>query len=457
MPREAPLVAAALRAGIRVIGELELGWRLLDARVHRAHRLQRQDDDGRADRARPPQRRAARRRRRQRRHGADVAARHARAGRGRRLRGLVVPARGHARRSRPRPRCCSTWPRTTWTATAPSRPTARRSSRSSPTSRREAVAGRAALGRWRRGDAYVRRRGRRALSVRRRRGAGPRHRDGTLYWRGEPLMAAADIRLRGAHNRENAMAAAAVCLARGRRPGGGARGRWRRSPASPHRLEEIGDGRRRHLRQRLEGHQRRLGRGRHPLVRGRRAPDRRRPREGLGLRAARGAGQERCDGRLPDRRDRRRAARRAGDRPASRSHDAHDLERAFAQRTRRPRAAATSCCSRPGCASYDQYRSYEERGDHFRDARERDCDKAGRRPAPSCRMAVRWAETAAAARAPTAADRHLLPAGGRGGDGLLGVVGPDAAAGPGRRHGVPDQVRRLRGARADRRCTSSRG
>ena len=29
MPREAPLVAAALAKGIRVIGELELGWRLL--------------------------------------------------------------------------------------------------------------------------------------------------------------------------------------------------------------------------------------------------------------------------------------------------------------------------------------------------------------------------------------------------------------------------------------------
>ena len=52
------------------------------------------------------------------------------------------------------------------------------------------------------------------------------------YWRGEPLMAAAEIRLRGAHNRENAMAAAAVCLARGRRRRRGARGAARRSPAS---------------------------------------------------------------------------------------------------------------------------------------------------------------------------------------------------------------------------------
>jgi UDP-N-acetylmuramoylalanine--D-glutamate ligase len=40
-------------------------------------------------------------------------------------------------------------------------------------------------------------------------------RDGALWWRGARLVDAAEIRLRGAHNRENAMAAAAVCLACG--------------------------------------------------------------------------------------------------------------------------------------------------------------------------------------------------------------------------------------------------
>jgi UDP-N-acetylmuramoylalanine--D-glutamate ligase len=39
--------------------------------------------------------------------------------------------------------------------------------------------------------------------------------DGELRWRGEPLMALGELRLRGRHNAENAMAAAAVCLARG--------------------------------------------------------------------------------------------------------------------------------------------------------------------------------------------------------------------------------------------------
>ncbi len=40
-------------------------------------------------------------------------------------------------------------------------------------------------------------------------------RDGELRWRGEPLITLAELRLRGAHNAQNAMAAAAVCLQRG--------------------------------------------------------------------------------------------------------------------------------------------------------------------------------------------------------------------------------------------------
>ena len=38
---------------------------------------------------------------------------------------------------------------------------------------------------------------------------------GELWWDDEPLIGVGELRLRGAHNRENAMAAAAVCLARG--------------------------------------------------------------------------------------------------------------------------------------------------------------------------------------------------------------------------------------------------
>jgi UDP-N-acetylmuramoylalanine--D-glutamate ligase len=46
-------------------------------------------------------------------------------------------------------------------------------------------------------------------------GADLEHAGDRLLWRGEPLIATADIRLRGAHNLENAMAAAAAALANG--------------------------------------------------------------------------------------------------------------------------------------------------------------------------------------------------------------------------------------------------
>jgi len=39
--------------------------------------------------------------------------------------------------------------------------------------------------------------------------------DGELWWRGRPLIGLSEMRLRGRHNVENAMAAAAACLARG--------------------------------------------------------------------------------------------------------------------------------------------------------------------------------------------------------------------------------------------------
>src|SRR5215207_11240011 len=60
-----------------------------------------------------------------------------------------------------------------------------------------------------------------------------------LVWRGEPLIAVGQIRLRGAHNLENAMAAAAVSLARGVEPYA-VRAGLARFAGVEHRLEEVG-------------------------------------------------------------------------------------------------------------------------------------------------------------------------------------------------------------------------
>ena len=63
-------------------------------------------------------------------------------------------------------------------------------------------------------------------------------RDGSLWWRGLPLVGVEMLRLRGAHNLQNAMAAAAVCLARGLDPDSVAAG-LRTFRGVPHRLEEV--------------------------------------------------------------------------------------------------------------------------------------------------------------------------------------------------------------------------
>ncbi len=65
-------------------------------------------------------------------------------------------------------------------------------------------------------------------------------RAGRLWWRGEPLLAAAEVRLRGAHNLQNALAAAAVCLARGVDPEA-VRAGLRTFPGVPHRLQEVAE------------------------------------------------------------------------------------------------------------------------------------------------------------------------------------------------------------------------
>ena len=63
-------------------------------------------------------------------------------------------------------------------------------------------------------------------------------RAGHLWWDGEPLIAHTEIRLRGAHNRANAAAAAAIALARGIDPDA-VRAGLRTFAGVEHRLEEV--------------------------------------------------------------------------------------------------------------------------------------------------------------------------------------------------------------------------
>ena len=73
-------------------------------------------------------------------------------------------------------------------------------------------------------------------------GAGPEaelaDRAGYLWWDGRPLLHVSEVALPGEHNRRNAMAAAAVCLARGLDPGAVTAG-LRSFAGVPHRLELV--------------------------------------------------------------------------------------------------------------------------------------------------------------------------------------------------------------------------
>jgi UDP-N-acetylmuramoylalanine--D-glutamate ligase len=75
-------------------------------------------------------------------------------------------------------------------------------------------------------------------------GSGPEaelaDRAGQLWWADEPLIATGEIRLRGEHNRANAMAASALALARGVEPDA-VRAALRTFAGVEHRLEEVAE------------------------------------------------------------------------------------------------------------------------------------------------------------------------------------------------------------------------
>jgi len=186
---------------------------------------------------------------------------------------------------------------------------------------------------------------------------------GELFWRDEPLIEASRIRLRGAHNLRNAMAAAAATLARGIDPDA-VRGALQGFEGVEHRLEEVAD-----VRGVLYVNDskatnpastiaalRAFGGGVHAILGG--------SLKGGGFEDLVPAVSEHCErcyliG---------EAARRIADALAPSNVElleCGDLEHAVMQATQRARPGEVVVLS-PACASFDQYRDFEERGDHFK-------------------------------------------------------------------------------------------
>jgi UDP-N-acetylmuramoylalanine--D-glutamate ligase len=188
-------------------------------------------------------------------------------------------------------------------------------------------------------------------------------RDGQLVWRGEPVVAVEEIRLRGTHNLENAMAAAAVTLARGIDPAA-VRAALAGFGGVAHRLEEVAridgvlyvdDSKATNVASAVVGIRSFPG-GVHAILGGR--------GKGEGYAPLAAAVAERCRAAylIGEEADRLHAALEPAGVPV---RDCGDLERAMAEA--RPAAAPGEVVLlSPACASYDQYRSFEERGRHFK-------------------------------------------------------------------------------------------
>jgi UDP-N-acetylmuramoylalanine--D-glutamate ligase len=196
-------------------------------------------------------------------------------------------------------------------------------------------------------------------------GAGARlaARDGALWWDGERLMDAAEIRLRGPHNRLNAMAAAAVTLARGMAPAA-VRAGLASFAGVAHRLEEIAtldgvlyvnDSKATNVASAVAGLESFAG-GVHVILGGRGKGGDYAPLAAPVATRARAVyliGET-----APE-----LAAALAGTGVAL--HPCGDLERALAAARAAARAGEVVLLS-PAAASFDQYADYEARGEHFR-------------------------------------------------------------------------------------------
>jgi UDP-N-acetylmuramoylalanine--D-glutamate ligase len=183
-----------------------------------------------------------------------------------------------------------------------------------------------------------------------------------LAWRGEPLVEASEIRLRGAHNLENAMGAAAAALASGLPPASVAEA-LRSFAGVPHRLEEVGtrdgvlyvnDSKATNVAAARRGIEAFEG-GVHAILGG--------SLKGGGFEGLREAVSARC-----------RACYLIGEAAARLARDlagtaplvpCGDLETAVEAASAAARPGEVVLLS-PACASYDRYRDFEERGEEFR-------------------------------------------------------------------------------------------
>jgi UDP-N-acetylmuramoylalanine--D-glutamate ligase len=184
-----------------------------------------------------------------------------------------------------------------------------------------------------------------------------------LRWRAAPLMRVDELRLRGPHNLENAMAAAAVALARGL-PAAAVREALATFEGLRHRLETVvtvegvayvNDSKATNVAAALGAVESFAG-GVHLILGGRGKGSDYAP---LAAPVAARAAAVYLVGETA-------AELRAALEPTGVPvHDSGDLEHAVAAARAAARPGEVILLS-PACASYDQYRSFEERGDHFR-------------------------------------------------------------------------------------------